>query len=365
MNTGVISIGVRCPIIKQGNDIKSIVIDNVLKTLDENGMALNDNDIIGITESVVARAQGNYVTVNNIVDFLRNSKIKKSLYLFSPIMSRNRFSVILRAFARYANSIVIILDGMFDEQGNLNYGKNPFTGVDIQKYYEEIGKEENCSVRFIDSSENYCLTNEDTYIDCRCHPKKVEGILNLTDIMNTPTSGPIGFNEDFGLLGSNRAGDERLKLFPRVDEAKYLVYGIKNEFYQLTGKNVEVMVYSDGCFHSPEIDGIPGSSINEWADPVTSMAYTDGLRGTPNEIKIKAFADGKYNSLSGEELDEAIKKEIINSCECLKGMMDSQGTTPRRYIDLLTSLMDLMSGSGSKGTPVVIVKNYFKNYAQE
>jgi hypothetical protein len=372
-NTGVISMGVRCPIIRQGDDLVDIVIENVKKTLEENHMHLEDKDVIGITESVVARSQGNYVTVDDIVQFLNGMHITKNLILYSPIMSRNRFSMILKAFARYADSIEIIYNGKYDEQGNPNEGINPFTGVDIKEYYRELCENENCKFEMHRNHINYLyhkpryyllgnkwigIESGETFIDCRCHPTDGDQF-TLKDIMNQPVNNIVGYNSEYGLLGSNKATDEKLKLFPEPTSVQHLVEEIQQRIFEKTGKHVEVMVYGDGCFKDP-IGG-----IWEFADPVTCPAYTKGLEGTPNEIKIKAFADDKFSNLNGDELTEAIQNEIKTKDNNLVGNMASQGTTPRRYVDLLASLFDLTSGSGDKGTPVILCKNYFKNYATD
>ena len=378
-NTGVQSIGIKLPIIREGDNLTNIVVDAILNAtaVYNNGYDfsndtpfwydINNKDVIGITESIVARAQGNYVTIDDIVQFLDKMNITKNLILYSPIMSRNRFSMILKAFARYADSISIVLDGYFDEQGNPNFGINQFTGVDIQKYYKELAEKENCGLEFITNALYPLIDKQwkgikfgETFIDCRCHPEEADQ-LTLKDIMCTAVTrkdGSVsGYNEDYGLLGSNKATEEKLKLFPRKEEAQKLVEAIQREFYEKLGVHVEVMVYGDGCFKDPV------GGIWEFADPVVSPAYTKGLEGTPNEIKIKAFADDEFATLEGKELEDAIKEKISNKGKDLVGKMASQGTTPRRYVDLLGSLMDLTSGSGDKGTPVVLVKNYFNNYS--
>lgn len=356
---GVKVIGLEAPIIRTNDDILELVVQ-ALK-----GIELHDKDVIGITESVVARAQGNYVTVNDIVKFMTEKNFKKSLILYSPIMSRNRFSIILKAFARYADSISIVLAGDYDEQGNPNFGINQFTGVDIQKYYKELATKENCHLEFISTLypiSNGCLNwkgiklNE-TIIDCRCHPEEA-GQLTLKDIMCsavTREDGSMsGFNSEYGLLGSNKATDEKLKLFPGKEDSQKLVEAIQREFYETLGVHVEVMIYGDGCFKDPVV------GIWEFADPVTTPGYTKGLEGAPNEIKIKYLADSKYKHLEGEELEKAINKEIENTKgQNLVGSMSAEGTTPRRYVDLLASLMDLTSGSGMRKTPFVLVQNYF------
>ena len=378
-NTGVQSIGIKLPIIREGDDLTNIVVDAILNAtaVYNNGYDfsndtpfwhdINNKDVIGITESIVARAQGNYVTVDDIVQFLNEMHITKNLVLYSPIMSRNRFSMILKAFARYADFISIVLAGYYDEQGNPNFGINQFTGVDIQKYYKELAAKENCGLEFITNALYPLIDKQwkgikfgETFIDCRCHPEEADQ-LTLKDIMCTAVTrkdGSVsGYNEDYGLLGSNKATDEKLKLFPRKEDSQKLVEAIQREFYERIGVRAEVMVYGDGCFKDPV------GGIWEFADPVVSPAYTKGLEGTPNEIKIKAFADDEFATLEGKELEDAIKTKILSKDKDLVGKMASQGTTPRRYVDLLGSLMDLTSGSGDKGTPVVLVKNYFNNYS--
>lgn len=366
-NIGVQSIGIKAPIIREGDDIIQVVLD----AIENSDVELDDKDVIGITESVVARSQGNYVTIDDIVEYLKTMNITKNLVLYSPIMSRNRFSMILKAFARYADSITIIYEGKYDEQGNPNEGVNPFTGVDIKEYYRELCESENCKFEMYKNQMNYYYQRlqyyilgekwfgiefGETFIDCRCHPKDADQ-LTLADIMSQPINNILGYNSEYGLLGSNKATEEKLKLFPEPIKAQLIVEKIQEEIHNKYGKKVEVMVYGDGCFKDPV------GGIWEWADPVVSPAYTKGLEGTPNEIKIKAFADDKYKDLQGEELTNAVKSEILAKDKNLVGNMASQGTTPRRYVDLLGSLMDLTSGSGDKGCPVVLVKNYFKSYA--
>lgn len=385
--TGVQSIGIKLPIIRQGDDLVKIVSDSVLEAMityvdgipesfENRIFDIQDKDVIGITESIVARAQGNYVTIDEIVYYMTHhmeygcGQISKNLILYSPIMSRNRFSMILKAFARYADSITIIYEGKYDEQGNPNEGVNPFTGVDIKEYYRELCESENCKFEMHKNQMNYQYQRPqyyllgtkwmgvefgETFIDCRCHPEKSDQ-LTLKDFMKSPILFS-GWNNEYGLLGSNKATEEKIKLFPLPIEAQKLVEDIQKEIFDRIGKHVEVMVYGDGCFKDPV------GGIWEWADPVVSPAYTKGLEGTPNEIKIKAFADDKFKDLNGEELTDAIKAEIKNKDANLVGNMASQGTTPRRYVDLLGSLMDLTSGSGDKGTPVVLIKNYFNNFA--
>ena len=358
-NTGVISMGVRCPIIRQGDNLADIVIENVKKTLEENHMSLEDRDVIGITESVVARAQGNYVTVDDIVQFLREHSYPKYIGLYRPIFSRNRFSMILKAFARHCDKLVIYHD-IFDEQGNPCNVPNQFTGVDIKEYYKELCMEENCELEF-DSCDMVIKRHDGVFnMDARCHPEFGPSLLDTMISPVTRSDGTTsGYNNAWGLLGSNKADDETLKLFPRQGAAQKLVQEIQKRLHNETGKWVEVLIYGDGCFKDPV------GGIWEFADPVTCPAYTKGLEGTPNEIKIKAFADDKFSNLNGDELTEAIQNEIKTKDNNLVGKMASQGTTPRRYVDLLASLFDLTSGSGDKGTPVILCKNYFKNYATD
>ena len=374
---GVQSIGIKLPIIREGDDLVNIVVDAVLDATNEHistepSYDIQDKDVIGITESVVARSQGNYVTIDDIVEFLNGMNITKDLILYSPIMSRNRFSMILKAFARFANKITIVYKGPFDEQGNPNKGINPFTGVDIQQYYKELCEKENCEFEFIENfyihsayHDTYYIGIDkkwhgidfgQTFIDARCHPEESDAI-TLADIMNQPMNNVCGYNSVYGLLGCNKATEEKVKLFPEPAKAQQFVEDVQKQIFEKTGKHVEVMVYGDGCFKDPV------GGIWEWADPVVSPAYTKGLEGTPNEIKIKAFADDKYKDLTGDELTNAVKSEITAKDKNLVGNMASQGTTPRRYVDLLGSLMDLTSGSGDKGTPVILVKSYFKTFS--
>ena len=357
-NTGVISMGVRCPIIRQGDNLVDIVIENVKKTLEENHMSLEDKDVIGITESVVARAQGNYVTVDDIVQFLRDNSYPKYIGLYRPIFSRNRFSIILKAFARHCDKLVIYHD-IFDEQGNPCNVPNQFTGVDIKEYYKQLCNAENCELKF-ESCYMFDKHNDGIFVDARCHPEFGPSLLDIMISPVTRSDGTkSGYNNTWGLLGSNKADEETLKLFPRQGVAQKLVQEIQKRLHNETGKWVEVLIYGDGCFKDP-IGG-----IWEFADPVTCPAYTKGLEGTPNEIKIKALADGKFKNLNGKELEDAISEEIKNNQKDLKGNMISQGTTPRRYTDLLASLFDLLSGSGDKGCPVGIIKRYFKKYSDD
>lgn len=382
-NTGVISVGIKLPIVKENDDLETIVVNEVLnatlssskyeqykdpetfrwelneiKTYD-----INDKDVIGITESLVARSQGNYVTVDDIVSWInkRYGNVK-NIWVLNPIYSRNRFSMILKAFARVASERVFITMPAYDEVGNPS-GVNKFTGVDIEKYYFDIiGKEGKISSVVKAGFRNVGLPfdKEDSLIIyCGLHDYRAvkeefcpyDNFITLADIFSDKC--------EYGLLGSNKATEEKLKLFPNSGEAKTLIENIQKDIFEKTGKTVEVMVYGDGCFKDPL------GGIWEFADPVVSPVYTKGLEGRPNEIKIKAFADDKFSDLTGDELRDAIKEEIKSKESNLVGSMASQGTTPRRYVDLLGSLMDLTSGSGDKGCPVVLVKNYFKSYADD
>lgn len=340
---GTISKGIKMPIIRQGDDLMEIILSNITE--------LQDDDVICITESIVARAQGNYVSIDDIVNFFKNKFPNvRTLELKEPIMSRNRFSLILRAFARAVDKIYINHRLNVDTQGNPIYGVNPYTGVNIVDYYKQIGDEEKCAITFVQDIATY----SDLRLDASCHPTFTYG---LKHIMNIPTS-LHGYNEDWGLLGSNKANENTLKLFPRKQEAQKLCDDIQAYILDRYNVKVHVLVYGDGCFKSP---GYP--SIWEFADPVTCPAYTKELDSImPNEIKLKAFADDKFANLSGQELTDAIVKEINSKDSNLVGNMNSQGTTPRKVTDLLASLADLTSGSGDKGTPVVVISNYFSHY---
>ena len=366
---GVMSMGLRCPIIKEGDNIADIAVKTVEDYVINGNFFVDNKDVLCITESIVARAQGNYVTVDDIVQFLTEENYDKQLMLVNPIMSRNRFSVILRAFARYADKIKIVTDGDYDEVGNPVYGINRFTGVDIMQYYREICESENCEFAHEDIDKFTVEENDYMLVDCMLHSHYTGEIRlqhSLSEIMNRPVKHSdwyfsdfdldySGFNGEYGVLGSNKADDETLKLFPR--DCNELCEKIQARIKDKFDVDIEVLVYGDGCFKDP-IGG-----IWEFADPVTCPGHTNGLEGTPNELKLKALADGKFGHLSGDELKDAITNEIKNKGTNLVGSMASQGTTPRRYIDLLASLADLTSGSGDKGTPMVYIKNYFNNYS--
>ena len=346
---GVQSIGLIAPIIRKGDDLAEIVTDVVLDAVDN----IEDGDIIGITESIVARAAGTYVTIDEMAEDIKKiTKNPRIITLFNPIYSRNRFAMILKAFARAAKEKIIINMPEVDEVGNV-LRKHPFTGLNYDEYYKSIVESEGKKCVIITEDDNWRdITESEVIVDCRLHlaDNFDNDCFTLRDFCRNKC--------EWGLLGSNKASEEKLKLFPSKYYAQKLVEEIKaNIFNRTLQKEVEVMVYGDGCFKDP-IGG-----IWEFADPVTSPAYTKGLEGTPNELKLKNIADEKYANLNGKELEEAIKEDIQNKDNDLKGDMVSQGTTPRRYVDLLASLMDLTSGSGDKGTPIVYVKGYFDNFA--
>ena len=378
-NVGVISMGIKAPIIREGDDLSKIVVNAVLdttfietkyenvedlgtksgtKTEKNNIYDINDGDIIGITESVVARSVGNYVTIDEIANELKNKFREADNYtLVNPIYSRNRFSMILKAIARAAKESVIIYMPDADEVGNPS-GVNQFTGVNMKDYYIELveGEGKKCVIHEGEWMNIFNRMSKDVTIYCGLHDYN-QWKSDYGDNIHITLADICSDKCEYGLLGSNKANEEKLKLFPSKKSAQTLVENIQKEMLKKTNKTVQVMIYGDGCFKDPV------GGIWEFADPEVSPAYTSGLAGRPNEIKIKAFADGKYANLSGTELELAIKAEIKSKSNNLVGNMDSQGTTPRRYIDLLGSLMDLTSGSGDRGTPIILVENYFKNYS--
>lgn len=343
---GVISTGLIAPIIREGDNLAQIVIDTVLNAIDN----IADRDIIGITESVAARAQGNYVSIDEIA-----ANIKKVLgdpdkiFLYNPVYSRNRFAMILKAFARAAKSQIIISMPAIDEVGNV-LRHHPFTGINYDEYYREIVEKE--GKQCIITQEKLIKEPDTKCVHCGLHLTQVEnGWFTLADFCKEKC--------EYGLLGSNKASEEKLKLFPSKDYSTELINTVQQAIQLKTGKKVEVMVYGDGCFKDPV------GGIWEFADPVVSPAYTKGLEGTPNELKLKNLADEKFKDLQGEQLNKAIKETIANKERNLKGRMASQGTTPRRLTHLLGSLMDLTSGSGDKGTPIIYVKGYFQNFSDD
>ena len=390
--TGTISRGLRAPIIKQGDDLKQILVDTVLKAQEQNEFTVRDKDIIALTESILARSQGNYCTVDDIAADVKEKFGDSTIGVIFPILSRNRFAIVLRGFARGAKKIVLQLGYPSDEVGNhlVDYdaldaaGVDPyedvlteeefvekfgrpchtFTGVDYVSYYKNIIQSEGCEVEIIFANKpKAVLAYTDSVINCDIHTRfrtkrllKAAGakkVYGMDDIMIASRNGS-GYNDKYGLLGSNKATEESIKLFPI--NCMEFVESVQKLMFEKTGKLVEVMVYGDGAFKDPI------GKIWELADPVVSPGYTDGLEGAPNELKLKYLADNKYADLKGDELKEAIKKSITEKDSQLKGQMASEGTTPRRLADLVGSLADLTSGSGDKGTPFVYVQGYFDNY---
>ena len=392
--SGTVSRGIRCPIIKEGDDLEKIIPDTIIEASEAENITLNDRDVVAITESVVARAQGNYCTVDDIAKDVKNKLGGEDIGVIFPITSRNRFSVLLTGFARGAKKIYLMFSYPSDEVGNafLTYdeldekGVNPysdvlseaqykelfgdpvheFTGVNYIDFYKKLINGEGCECEIIFANKaKTILDYTKNVLTCDIHTRartkrilKAEGanVCGLDDIMNAPVDGS-GYNEKYGLLGSNKATDEKVKLFPK--DAQGLVDGIQARLLELTGKKLEVMVYGDGAFKDPQ------GKIWELADPVVSPFYTAGLKGTPNEVKIKYLADNDFADLKGEELKEAIKASIKQKEANLVGKMVSEGTTPRQLTDLIGSLCDLTSGSGDKGTPVVLVQGYFDNYTND
>ena len=391
---GTTSRGVRAPIIRKGDDISRIVVDSVKKAALSENIVLNDRDVVSVTEAVVARAQGNYVTVDHIAKDIKNKFQEDTIGVIFPILSRNRFSLCLKGIARGVKKIVLMLSYPSDEVGNalvsldqldekgidpytdvlteekfrafFGYEKHPFTGVDYIAFYKEIIEAEGCEVEVILANQpKAILTYTQSVLTCDIHTRErtkrllkrdgAKEVFNLSDVLNTSINGS-GYNEDYGLLGSNKATEETLKLFPR--DGQKIVDEIQTIFKKETGNNIEVMIYGDGAFKDPV------GGIWELADPVVSPAYTKGLEGQPNEIKLKYIADNEFSHLHGEELKKAITDYIENKGEDLFGDMTAEGTTPRRLTDLLGSLSDLTSGSGDKGTPIVLIQGYFDSYAK-
>ena len=391
---GTVVRGLRCPIINEGDSIEDIVIDSVLKASEVEGFKINDKDVVTVTESVVARAQGNYATIDQIAKDVKSKFGDDTIGVIFPILSRNRFAICLRGIAKGAKKIVLMLSYPSDEVGNHlvdidmldEKGINPwsdvltekqfrdcfgevkhtFTGVDYVEYYkslvEEYGVE--CEVIFSNNPKtilNYTKSVLACDIHTRFRTKKIlennggEKIYSLDNILSSSVDGG-GFNEDYGLLGSNKSTENTVKLFPR--NCKPVVDTIQSKLKEKTGKTVEVMVYGDGAFKDPV------GKIWELADPVVSPAYTEGLNGTPNEVKLKYLADNDFAHLKGEELKKAISEYIKNKEDDLVGSMASQGTTPRKLTDLIGSLSDLTSGSGDKGTPIIFIQGYFDNYTK-
>ena len=389
---GTISRGIRCPIIREGDNLVKIVTDSVLEAAEGEGFALRDRDVIAVTESVVARAQGNYASVEDIAKDVKEKLGGETIGVIFPILSRNRFAICLRGIAKGAKKIVLMLSYPSDEVGNelvsldklddaginpysdlltlekyrelFGENKHPFTGVDYVQYYGDIIREEGAEVEVLFANDcrkilKYTKNVLNCDIHTRARTKKIlkacgaEVVCGLDDILNTSMDGS-GFNENYGLLGSNKSTENSVKLFPR--ECTGLVMDIQKEVLDRTGKHVEVMVYGDGAFKDPV------GKIWELADPCVSPASTPGLEGTPNEVKLKYLADNDFKDLSGEALKEAIENRIREKKDNLVGDMAAQGTTPRKLTDLIGSLCDLTSGSGDKGTPVILIQGYFDNY---
>lgn len=389
---GTVSRGIRCPIIREGDDLAKIVADSVLEASEYEGFELRDRDVISITESVVARSQGNYVSVDNIAEDVRKKLGGGTVGVIFPILSRNRFAICLRGIAKGAKKVVLMLSYPSDEVGNalitidkideaginpysdvldenryrelFGENKHEFTGVDYVRYYGDLIRECGAEAEIIFANQPRAILDyADCVINCDIHTRArtkrillaagAKKVCSLDDIMTTSIEGS-GYNEKYGLLGSNKSTEDTVKLFPR--ECKQLVLDVQELIMKATGKHVEVMVYGDGAFKDPQ------GKIWELADPVVSPAFTDGLIGTPNELKLKYLADNDFKDLSGEALKEAISESIRAKQGNLVGNMAAQGTTPRQLTDLIGSLCDLTSGSGDKGTPVVLVQGYFDNY---
>ncbi len=393
---GTISRGIRLPIIKEGDDLANIVTESILLAAKDEPFTLNNRDVIAITESVVARAQGNYASVDDIAKDISAKFGKDStIGVIFPILSRNRFAILLKGFARGVKKIVLMLSYPSDEVGNalltldevdeknvnpysdvlsleryrelFGHKVHEFTGVDYIDYYVDLIKKEGAEVEVIFANQAKAILDyTDKVLTCDIHTRnrtkrilKEKGaklVYGLDDILTTSINGS-GYNKDYGLLGSNKATEEKVKLFPR--DAEELVNDIQAKVYEKTNKLLEVMVYGDGAFKDPQ------GKIWELADPVVSPFHTKGLKGTPNELKLKFLADNEFKDLKGDELKKAIQDKIKEKEQNLVGKMASEGTTPRQLTDLIGSLCDLTSGSGDKGTPVVLVQNYFRNYSED
>lgn len=389
---GTVVRGIRTPIIKEDTNLADVVVNSIMEAQKEEGFTFHDRDIIAITEAVVGISEGNFIKVDDIAYDIKNKYPDGEVGIVYPILSRNRFSLILKGIARGCKKIYMLLSFPKDEVGNsildldtlensefdlgsiiseseydrvFSSFKHPFTGINMVEFYREVIHNEGCEVEFVFSNQaKDILKYTSNVLTCDIHNrvKTKENIISsggtnvygLYEIMTKPINGS-GYNPKYGLLGSNKSTEEKLKLFPKTGDK--LVIDIQNRMYELTGKKIEVMVYGDGAFKDPV------GGIWELADPVVSPAYTSGLEGTPNEIKLKYVSDNKFPDLRGEELAEAIRNEIKSKDDNLVGNMASQGTTPRRFTDLIGSLCDLTSGSGDKGTPVIFIQGYFDNYA--
>lgn len=387
--------GIRAPIIRQGDDLVSIVAQSVQEASQEVGFAFHDKDVVAVTESVVARAYGNYASVDAIAEDVRNKFGTDSIGIIFPILSRNRFAICLRGFAKAMKKITIMLSFPDDEVGNhlfdeelldtvdinpwtdvltedeyrakIGYPVHPFTGVDYVTYYRQLVEDCGCECEIIFANHaEAILAYQKNVLLCDIHSRKrtkkrlliagAEKALGLDEILTSSVNGS-GYNEEYGLLGSNKATEDTVKLFPR--DCQKFVDALSVELHKITGKQMECMIYGDGAFKDPV------GKIWELADPVVSPAYSAGLSGTPNELKLKYLADNDFNNLNGKELADAIRESIKDKNGNLKGNMASEGTTPRQLTDLIGSLCDLTSGSGDKGTPIVLIQGYFDNYSME
>jgi F420-0:gamma-glutamyl ligase len=392
---GTVSRGLRAPIIRQGDDIVDIVVNTVIEASESDGFSVRDKDIVAMTEAIVARAQGNYATIDDIAEDVRAKFGGETVGVIFPILSRNRFAICLRGIAKGANKIVLMLSYPSDEVGNhlvsldaldekgvnpytdvlslekyrelFGYEKHRFTGVDYVEYYETLIREAGAECEIVFANDpRAILKYTKNVLNCDIHSRfrtkrllKAAGVeinYGIDEILSSPINGS-GYNPEYGLLGSNKATEDTVKLFPK--DCQPVVEAIQQKLYEKTGKTVEVMVYGDGAFKDPV------GKIWELADPIVSPAYTDGLNGTPNELKLKYLADNEFAGLEGEALKEAIKGKIHEKDDNLVGKMASEGTTPRQLTDLIGSLCDLTSGSGDKGTPIVYIQGYFDNYTTE
>ena len=392
---GTVSRGLRAPIIRQGDDIVDIVVNTVIEAAESDGFEVRDRDIVAMTEAIVARAQGNYATVDDIAEDVKAKFGGETVGVIFPILSRNRFAICLRGIAKGAKKVVLMLSYPSDEVGNhlvsldlldekgvnpytdvlslekyrelFGYEKHRFTGVDYVEYYESLIKEAGAECEIVFANDpRAILKYTKNVLNCDIHSRfrtkrllknaGVEINYGIDEILASSVNGS-GYNAEYGLLGSNKATEDTVKLFPR--ECQPIVDAIQDKLYEKTGKRVEVMVYGDGAFKDPV------GKIWELADPIVSPAYTPGLEGTPNELKLKYLADNEFAGLSGEALREAIKSKITEKDDNLVGKMASEGTTPRQLTDLIGSLCDLTSGSGDKGTPIVYIQGYFDNYTTE
>lgn len=392
---GTVSMGIRCPIIKEGDNLSEIVVNSIMEACEEENIKLRDRDVVAITESVVARAQGNYATTDQIAEDIKAKFYGEEIGVIFPILSRNRFAILLKGIAKGTKKIILMLNYPSDEVGNalitwdqidekginpysdvltyeeyrklFGYNVHEFTGVDYVEYYINLVKEVGTDIEVIFSNNPKTILNyTKNVLVCDIHTRKrtkrilkennAKLVFGLDEILTSSVNGS-GYNELYGLLGSNKASEDKVKLFPR--DALWLVEDIREKLYKLTNKKVEVMVYGDGAFKDPQ------GKIWELADPVVSPFHTEGLNGTPNELKLKYLADNDFKELKGEELKMAISKRIKEKEQSLVGKMVSEGTTPRQLTDLIGSLCDLTSGSGDKGTPIILIQGYFDNYTNE